>query len=79
MEEDIFPRSEVAGVVWCKNINKWSASIGIDKKHCHLGIFKDLDEAVLARYEAEQRMDRKLYIEYSPAERYLINKGLIKD
>lgn len=71
-------KSGVAGVVWNKRSKRWISSINIDKKHLHLGSFKDLTEAVLKRYRAEQAMDRELYIGYSPAHWYLINNGYIK-
>jgi hypothetical protein len=73
------PRSGVAGVVCVLKCKKWSASIGIDNKHHHLGLFNNLDEAVMARYSAEENVNRELYIGYSPAKRYLIKKGLIKE
>ena len=45
--------SGVMGVRWHKKANKWVAGIYNNKKHIHLGLFVDFDEAVKARKEAE--------------------------
>lgn len=77
--EDDKPRSGVAGVVWSNQNKKWYAYINIDKIHHHLGSFLLLDDAVLVRYLAEEKMGRDLYIGDSPAKRYLLDKGLLKE
>ena len=40
------------GVSWHKKANKWAASITIDYKARHLGLFSNFEDAVLARKEA---------------------------
>lgn len=42
------------GVVWHKPNKNWVAQININKKHIHLGSFKNLQDAVNARIEAEK-------------------------
>jgi hypothetical protein len=37
--------SKYTGVCWCKQSNKWKASISINGKHIHLGSFTDEIEA----------------------------------
>ncbi len=43
------------GVVWHKPNKNWCAQIHVNKKHIHLGSFKNLQDAVNARKEAEKR------------------------
>jgi len=50
------------GVYWNKNIGRWQASISIDKRLVHLGMFSTAEEAAAARNEAELRV----YKEFSP-------------
>lgn len=45
----------VAGVYWNKNLNKWTASISVNKKQIHLGVFITFNDAVKARKEAEEK------------------------
>lgn len=53
--------SGIAGVSWHKGAKKWRARIGINGKTINLGLYKDKNDAILARKEAE-----KLYFgEYS--------------
>jgi hypothetical protein len=40
------------GVVWSKNLEKWNARIGVNKKMLHLGYFEDKDEAAHAYNKA---------------------------
>lgn len=53
--------SGVTGVSWNKNIEKWCATIRINGKQKHLGSFKNFEDAVKIRKEAEE----KYYREYS--------------
>src|SRR5438105_4545561 len=46
-------RSGVRGVYWHRKASKWAAQIGVDYKTLHLGLFRTLDEALLARQQAE--------------------------
>lgn len=48
--------SGVRGVYWNKLRNKWYASVEVNKKKIHLGVFKELDEAKRVVEEA-----RRLY------------------
>jgi hypothetical protein len=61
------------GVYWYKNINRWCAGIAIDRKHIHLGTFKEKEDAIRARLEAEV----KYFGEFAPQrhlfEQYEIN------
>jgi hypothetical protein len=43
------------GVVWHKPNKNWCAQININKKHIHLGSFKNLQDAINARVEAEKK------------------------
>lgn len=46
-------KSGVVGVHWHKSAEKWAASIMVDGKNKHLGLFSELDEAATARRNAE--------------------------
>lgn len=48
-------KSGVTGVRWNEHLNKWSASIRYNNNRIHLGYFKDFDEAVKVRREAEDK------------------------
>ena len=50
------------GIYWMKSCKKWQAFININKKKTHLGYFKDKDDAIKARLEAEA----KYYGEFAP-------------
>ena len=45
--------SGFCGVLWHKQRRKWVATIMIDGKKYHLGIFSNIDDAIAARQEAE--------------------------
>lgn len=45
--------SGIKGVSWHKNSNKWSAQIKVNQKKIHLGIFKTIENATIARNNAE--------------------------
>ena len=45
--------SGVTGVTWNRRLNKWVSQIMINKKHIHLGVFCDFNDAVKAREDAE--------------------------
>lgn len=46
--------SGIIGVSWSKQRNKWKASIHVNKKEIHLGIFTDKKDAIVARLKAEK-------------------------
>ena len=58
--------SAVKGVYYHKSIGKWVASIGVESKLKHIGSFKTLEEAVLARdnYIIENNLPHKLSTDY---------------
>ena len=41
------------GVCWKKRYKRWEASIGVDKKNIYLGVFKNKEDAIKARKDAE--------------------------
>ena len=45
--------SGVSGVSWHKSRQKWAAQIQVNRKHIHLGLFANKDEAIAARRAAE--------------------------
>lgn len=45
--------SGVTGVSWSSTAKKWQASIVVNKKSIHLGLFANINEAASARKEAE--------------------------
>lgn len=47
--------SGITGVYWDKRLNKWIAQMLINKKHIHLGCFNELEDAIKARKEAEEK------------------------
>ena len=48
-------RSGVTGVYYHSRVRKWVASISINKKQCHLGVFDTAEQAAAARKSAEQQ------------------------
>jgi hypothetical protein len=49
--------SGVLGVIWRQKCNKWEASITLNRKPKHLGMFANFDDAVAARKSAEAAHD----------------------
>lgn len=47
--------SGCSGVKWNKRLNSWQVQITVNKKRVHLGVFKDLQDAIFARKTAESR------------------------
>lgn len=45
--------SGVTGVNWDRLTSKWRAKISVNNKHIHLGLFVDIEDAALARKQAE--------------------------
>ena len=45
-------KSGFTGVHWAKHVKKWEASIRINRRTIHLGLFNDIDGAIEARKEA---------------------------
>lgn len=44
----------IKGVYWHKKASKWHASICVNRKQCHIGLYDEFDEAVFHRLAAEQ-------------------------
>jgi hypothetical protein len=53
-------KSGHTGVSWSKASQKWTARIKYNNKYLHLGVFNKIEDAIEARYEAED----KYYKEY---------------
>lgn len=51
--------SGVQGVHWCRRSQRWIAGIKVNYKYIHIGAFKDLEQAKLAREEAKQRLNKQ--------------------
>jgi hypothetical protein len=47
--------SGCVGIVWRKDIKKWSARIKVNYKEIYLGCFKDKNDAIKARKQAEDK------------------------
>ena len=70
-------KSGVKGI--SRKINgKWWAQIKVNKQDYKLGYFDNFDEAVLTRLAAEQCLDWNRCDSASPAYRYALRHGLIK-
>lgn len=63
--------SGVNGVCFHKRYKAWRARIKVNYKCIHLGMFQTFDEAVNARYEAEQRYGFTQFNPNSTAYQYL--------
>ncbi len=66
--------SGVTGVSWYKGTNKWLAKITINYKIIHLGYFENINDAVLARWNAEVKYDFSNCNTTSSAYNYLKKK-----
>src|SRR5438128_2871414 len=49
-------KTGIVGVHFAKHCNRWCAQIKINGKTKHLGIFKDIQDAIKIRQEAEIRL-----------------------
>lgn len=56
----VLSKTGIKGVRFNKYHNRWQAVISVRKKKMHLGYFKDINDAIKARKEAEE----KYYGEY---------------
>jgi hypothetical protein len=63
--------SGVRGVSWNKQFFRWEVKIKINSESVHLGIYKDFDDAVKARYEAEVKYGFIDSLPDSTAKQYL--------
>lgn len=69
--------SGIRGISWDNKSEKWRAYIKINNKQLHLGLFKDLNSAVIVRYMAELDHSWNKCDTESSAQQYLIEHGLI--
>jgi len=46
--------SGTMGVSWCARLGKWRSYVTVDLKQIHLGVFEELEDAVIARKKAEK-------------------------
>lgn len=51
-------RAGLLGVTWHKGVKKWRASIGLNRKHAHIGYFETPEEV----HQAYLRVKRSLHI-----------------
>jgi hypothetical protein len=71
--------SGVKGVCWYEKYNKWMVRICANGKRRHLGYYKNFDDAVMSRYEAEKELNWKGCNDSSPAYQYLKENNLLKN
>jgi hypothetical protein len=71
--------SGVKGVSWCKKGNKWMAKICVNGKQKNLGYYKNFNDAVMARYQAEKELNWKGCDSSSPAYLYLKQNNLLEN
>jgi hypothetical protein len=48
--------SNIKGVYWHKQINRWVASICVNRKNIHLGSFENIDDAASVATQARQKL-----------------------
>ena len=60
--------SGITGVRWHKATQKWQADLCINKKTIYLGIYSNIEDAIKARKEAEERYFRQYSYENSMRE-----------
>ena len=70
-------KSGVTGVSWREDNKKWRSIITVNRKTKHLGNFKNISDAVKARYEAELKYNWLECQTDSSAYRYLKDKNLL--
>lgn len=56
--------SGITGVNYIKNIKKWNASIFFKGKKINLGYFKNIDDAIKARKDAEEKYFKPILEKY---------------
>lgn len=44
------------GVDWCEHIKKWRSRISVNKKTIHIGVYEEIEDAVMAYNEAAVRL-----------------------
>lgn len=51
--------SGVKGVLWNKRLQKWQASITVEKNRIHLGVFEDLEVAKQTMFDARIKLHKE--------------------
>ncbi len=69
--------SGIKGVSWSKLHEKWEVYITVKEKRKYLGLYKDFNAAVYARYEEEEKYNWSKSDKMSPAKQYCIDNQLI--
>lgn len=64
MKTPVTNTSGFKGVYWCENVGKWNAKIEFQKKKINLGYFKNKEDAIKARKEAERKYFKPIIEEY---------------
>jgi len=71
-------KSGIKGVFWASRQKRWKASIGFQGKRIHLGYFADIEDAIVARKEAEDKYFKPVLKKYkdrlSPEQIAKLNK-----
>jgi len=67
----------IKGVVFSERDKRYYARIGVNRKGCYLGSFKNLIDAVLVRYAAEQCLGWESCDSMSTAHEYALNNNLV--
>lgn len=52
----------IPGVCWIRKKKRWRAYIKVNREYIHLGLHRDIEDAIKARHEAEE----KYFGEFSP-------------
>lgn len=71
--------SGVVGVFYVTGRNKWQAHIKVKGKKHHLGYFDRLKDAIIARYQAEQKYDMVKKDHLFGAYQWLIDNSLLDE
>jgi len=61
----------VPGVCWMRKNKRWRAYIKVNREYIHLGLHRNIDDAINARHEAEE----KYFGEFSPRYTHAINQN----
>lgn len=70
-------KSGVNGVCWCGRRDRWVALIGSNGKQKQIGYFRNLTDAVFARYASEQSLNWRECDINTSARKYLVVHGLL--
>ncbi len=71
-------KSGITGISWAKSKEKWNANIKINHKAINLGYFENKDDAVEARWKAENKYNYPTCNTTSTAFNYLKENNLIE-